>query len=189
MSDQPKPLIDRLKEAAEGRDEWRVQDPETGAYCMAFSRHDGKSFAPEREARAWLADHQKRFPHSTHARYVVACVKVQTYEQRLMDEAAEAHKDLLAKHNNLHRSAANDRAESDRLRPLTFCLCGDQFSLHDPGTCGACVAGADKMSELERLRSALQEADTLMGHEDQYTEWRERWAHLWPATPTATPQR
>ena len=32
---------------------------------------------------------------------------------------------------------------------------------------------------------ALQEADTLMGHEDQYTEWRERWAHLWPAAAPA----
>lgn len=29
----------------------------------------------------------------------------------------------------------------ERLRLLTFCGCGDQFSLHDPGTCGACVAG------------------------------------------------
>lgn len=31
--------------------------------------------------------------------------------------------------------------EIDRLRLLTFCGCGDQFSSHDPGTCGACVAG------------------------------------------------
>lgn len=29
----------------------------------------------------------------------------------------------------------------ERLRLLTFCGCGDQFSSHDPGTCGACVAG------------------------------------------------
>ena len=26
------------------------------------------------------------------------------------------------------------------LRQLTHCGCGDQFSRHDPGTCGACVA-------------------------------------------------
>jgi hypothetical protein len=31
--------------------------------------------------------------------------------------------------------------EIERLRPLTFCGCGDQFTAHDPGTCGACVAG------------------------------------------------
>lgn len=32
-------------------------------------------------------------------------------------------------------------SEIERLRLLTFCGCGDQFSAHDPGTCGACVAG------------------------------------------------
>jgi hypothetical protein len=31
------------------------------------------------------------------------------------------------------------------------------------------------------LRDALQEADTIMGHDDAATEWRERWAHLWAA--------
>jgi hypothetical protein len=31
--------------------------------------------------------------------------------------------------------------EGERMRPLTFCGCGDQFTAHDPGTCGACVAG------------------------------------------------
>ena len=36
-------------------------------------------------------------------------------------------------------------------------------------------------AEIERLRKALQEADTLMGHDDAMTEWRERWAGLWGA--------
>lgn len=31
-------------------------------------------------------------------------------------------------------------AEIQRLRLLTFCGCGDQFSAHDPGTCGNCCA-------------------------------------------------
>ena len=31
--------------------------------------------------------------------------------------------------------------EIERLQMLTFCGCGDQFTAHDPGTCGACVAG------------------------------------------------
>ena len=35
-------------------------------------------------------------------------------------------------------------------------------------------AGADQ------LMQALQEADTLMGHDDGATEWREKWALLWP---------
>ena len=32
-------------------------------------------------------------------------------------------------------------AEIQRLRLLTFCGCGDQFTEHDQGTCGACCAG------------------------------------------------
>lgn len=31
-----------------------------------------------------------------------------------------------------------------------------------------------------QLRAALQEADTLMGHDDAETEWRNKWAGLWP---------
>jgi hypothetical protein len=27
---------------------------------------------------------------------------------------------------------------------------------------------------------ALQEADIIMGHDDAETEWREKWAWLWP---------
>jgi hypothetical protein len=32
----------------------------------------------------------------------------------------------------------------------------------------------------QQLRTALQEADTIMGHDDEHTAWRERWQHLWP---------
>lgn len=35
-------------------------------------------------------------------------------------------------------------------------------------------------AEIERLRAALQEADTIMGHDDAETAWREKWAGLWP---------
>ena len=34
--------------------------------------------------------------------------------------------------------------------------------------------------QIERLRAALQEADNIMGHEDDHTAWRERWQTLWP---------
>ena len=42
------------------------------------------------------------------------------------------------------------------------------------------VLRADVVAELERLRAALQEADTIMGHDDLESEWHEKWAHLWP---------
>ena len=45
--------------------------------------------------------------------------------------------------------------EVDRLRALATCGCGDQFTEHDPGTCGNCVAGKDQTAEVERLRAAL----------------------------------
>lgn len=88
-SPEPATLADRLRESSTGRDEWRVQDPKDGAYCIAFSRHDGYSLNPEREARAWLADHREKFPTSTKAGYVVACVRVQNQAEALMQEAAD----------------------------------------------------------------------------------------------------
>lgn len=45
------------------------------------------------------------------------------------------------------------------------------------------IAGLD--ATIERLLEALQEADTLMGHDDAPTEWRSKWAHLWPTVPPA----
>lgn len=42
----------------------------------------------------------------------------------------------------------------------------------------------ERIAEIEaenvRLREALQQADTIMGHDDAATDWRERWALLWP---------
>ena len=36
------------------------------------------------------------------------------------------------------------------------------------------------IQERSAVRMALQEADTIMGHDDAATEWREKWAGLWP---------
>jgi hypothetical protein len=44
-----------------------------------------------------------------------------------------------------------EAGELERLRLLTFCDCGDQFSAHDPGTCGACVAAKDCGAHFDRL--------------------------------------
>lgn len=43
-------------------------------------------------------------------------------------------------------------------------------------------AGADQ------LLQALQEADTIMGHDDAETEWREKWAGLWPNVRAKPPE-
>jgi hypothetical protein len=38
----------------------------------------------------------------------------------------------------------------------------------------------------EDLRTALAEADRIMCHDDDATEWREKWAHLWGASSAAS---
>lgn len=40
-------------------------------------------------------------------------------------------------------------------------------------------ARAALMAQSPQMMAALQEADTIMGHDESATEWRERWAHLW----------
>lgn len=82
-------LVQRLRNAASaGYDEWRVQDPKDGSYCIAYSWPD--TLSPEREARAWLADQQRRFPGGRYADYVVACVRVVPEKDRLLLLAADA---------------------------------------------------------------------------------------------------
>lgn len=82
-------LVEELRSTASaGYDEWRVQDPKDGSYCIAYSWPD--TMNPEREARAWLADHKARHPDSQYAGYVVACVRVVPQKDRLLAEAAHA---------------------------------------------------------------------------------------------------
>lgn len=82
-------LLEDLRSAASaGYDEWRVQDPMTGAYCIAYSWPD--VLHPEREARAWLADQQARFPKGRYTDYVVACVRVVPKKDQLLTQAAAA---------------------------------------------------------------------------------------------------
>lgn len=87
MSDTPD-LIKRLRGASQGHDEWRAQNPEDACYCISFSRID--SLDPEREARSWLADHNKSFPQGPFLGYEVKCVRVLTDADRLRLEAADA---------------------------------------------------------------------------------------------------
>jgi hypothetical protein len=60
---------------------------------MSFNHRD--SINPEREAREWLANRKRQFPHSDHDHYVVACVQVMTMADKLMAEAADEIERLL----------------------------------------------------------------------------------------------
>lgn len=80
-------LVSRLRAAATGRDEWRVQNPVDRSYCNVFTRND---YAwPEQEAYAWLESFKSRHPDHQYAKYVVAKVRVLSYADRLMIEAAD----------------------------------------------------------------------------------------------------
>jgi hypothetical protein len=52
-----------------------------------------------------------------------------------------------------------------------------------------CMAAHEAWNEAGKhaheLRCALYEADMLAGHDDAFTEWREKWAHLWALLPNA----
>jgi len=77
----------KLRKAGIGSEEWRVADPETGCYCIAFSR--GNSLNPERAACGWLEDHRERFPGGLHAHYEVRRVMAQDERDELMNEGAD----------------------------------------------------------------------------------------------------
>lgn len=79
-------LEDELREAAHGYDEWRVQSPSDGSYCMSFSWKE--TMSPDRDARTWLAGYKSQFPNSQFSEYVVEKVHVLTREDRLMRQAA-----------------------------------------------------------------------------------------------------
>jgi hypothetical protein len=83
-----KALAARLRSLVVGRVEWRVQDPATKAYCMAFDRRD--CLNPEREARAWLANEKLSRPNGMFAGYEVAEVRWFTELEQVALQAADA---------------------------------------------------------------------------------------------------
>lgn len=60
----------RLEKLATGTTEWRVANPVTGTFCIAFDY--SLTVNPQREAHEWLADHRRRFPNSEFAGYEVS---------------------------------------------------------------------------------------------------------------------
>jgi hypothetical protein len=84
---EPKELAARLRKLATGTVEWRVQHPVERCYCISFDRSD--SINPERAAREWLADFQRRWPDHEHAKYEAAEVRWFSELERAALEAAD----------------------------------------------------------------------------------------------------
>lgn len=70
----------------------------------------------------------------------------------------------------INRTLEQSLAEA---RALATCGCGDEFTTHDPGTCGACMAQNDS-----GLRIALQKAEA---ERDAWAAWVVRNRRRWPA--------
>jgi hypothetical protein len=147
------PLVQKLRGAASaGFDEWRVQDPKDGSYCIAYSWPE--TMSPEREARAWLADHRARFPNSQHAGYEVACVRVVPEKDRLLSDAADEIERLT---EELRESDELQERLSDLLRRTAVALRGPEppltrWSWHDvPDRAAAAVAAIEVMQRAAAL--------------------------------------
>lgn len=77
-----KELAARLRDLARGTVEYRVADPETGAYCLNSPR--------EWEMDQWLLDYRREYPNGLHANKVVRRAHYFTALERAALEAAEA---------------------------------------------------------------------------------------------------
>lgn len=149
------PLVERLRSVCSGYDEWRVQSPEDGSYCMAYSWPE--TMSPEREAREWLADHKRRFADSQFAGYVVACVRVVPQKDLLLLEAADA---LDQARRDLDENEELRGRMADLLSRTAVALRGPEppltlWSWHDvPERAAAAVAAIDVMQ-----RAAFMAAD------------------------------
>jgi hypothetical protein len=80
-------LAAELRRLSTGTVEWRVQHPVEKCYCISFDRSD--SINPERAAREWLADFQRRWPDHEHAKYEAAEVRWFSELERAALEAAD----------------------------------------------------------------------------------------------------
>ena len=109
-------LIARLEATSQGRDEWRVQNPDTKTFCMVFTWPDVTD--PEMEARDWLAGVKFRYPNHEFCNYVVAKVRTYSPQDELIREAIEALKaEKPAPLTNEQRDYAIDAALQERGYP------------------------------------------------------------------------
>jgi hypothetical protein len=118
-------LIQRLRSLSHGFEEWRVESPVDGSYCMSYTRDDDLS--PEQAARGWLAEHLLRHPDSQFAGYVVKKHVVKTRKDQALDDAADALERLEAGNARITECAGAMEAERDQLRAELEALRADSF--------------------------------------------------------------
>lgn len=80
MSETKKPIEERLRDAGQGREVWRVQDKASKGYCMQFELWE------EYEAREWWREYTERYIAD---KKELAKVRIQSQKDSLMVEAAD----------------------------------------------------------------------------------------------------
>lgn len=101
-------IVERLKEQAVGREEWRIANPDDGSYVISFSW--GDTLSPERDAREWLAYHLTRNPARRVAGEVRKVMAQSDTDMLMIDAANEIAR--------LRDENAKLRADAERYRWL-----------------------------------------------------------------------
>ena len=141
-------------------------------WCVSLHRRSSDGRVMQADVYAWNHDYSKPGGET------ICTCDGETPEadaQRIADALNMADSDALRKQlqqqaqnylsldtqcRELQDTVESLRAEVERLRPLSLCGCGDEFTPHDPGTCGACVSagGSFERAELERMRELRHDA-------------------------------
>ena len=101
MSDRKRVDTLQMRSAAQGDEQWRVADPVTGNYCMAFLRREYVN--AEREAHEWLEQHKLNVPDSIFSEHVVQHIFAQDARDMLIIDAADEIEYLRSKVAELER--------------------------------------------------------------------------------------
>ena len=76
-------------------------------------------------------------------------------------------------------------AQIAMLEQRATCGCGDQFTAHDPGTCGNCCAAADRSNEIEALRADAEQLRQLLSDARSALDYRQEQTRPIHSTRTA----
>ncbi len=100
--------------------------------------------------------------------------------QRLSDEADlcrnDGATDIAGLLDDTIAALEQQGAQIAMLEQRATCGCGDQFTAHDPGTCGNCCAAADRSNEIEALRADAERMRGALNFiaEHMCSDWSQR---------------
>lgn len=141
----------RLRELARTRIEWRIADPRTGSYAVAFS---GEAYPdPERQARQWLAHHREAYPSGRFVDHEVVRTEVR---QELDAAAIDAAQVLQAAACQIARQIQGNRAQDSGRAAVA--VVGGGRQAHQSTQAQASCSDCD-LEEMQQRITALVDAE------------------------------